>query len=171
MLVFDTGPLSAFAVIQRLDLLEERYSGEATWAVEVWNEIDRGTSKLPELNAVLEATWLSEPIRLSEPDDLALMELLRWALGGSRSDFLIHRGEAATITIAFRRQWTAVVDDLDARRLAKAKDVEILGTLGILKALARDAVLSSAEAWELFVEMRRLGAWLPAWVTPDFFEE
>lgn len=171
MLVFDTGPLSAFALVERLDLLETRYSGNVTWAIEVRDEIQRGTADLAELAAVLNAAWLGDPIRLSDPEDLALLELFRWALGGSRHDFLSHRGEAATVAIALRNNWTAVLDDLDARRLAKAKDVEILGTLGILKAVARDGAITSQEAWRLFVEMRRLGAWLPAWVTPEFFEE
>lgn len=171
MLIFDTGPLSAFAVVERLDLLEARYSGSAAWAIEVQDEIDRGTADLPELHAILKSSWLGEPIALREPEDLALLERFRWALGGSRHDFLAHRGEAATITIALRRDWTAVLDDLGARRLAKAKDVEILGTMGILKASANDGDLSREQAWNLFLEMKRLGIWLPDWVTAEFFED
>lgn len=155
--IFDTGPLSAFARIRRLDLLEQRYCGRARVTVEVVNEIARGADKYAGLRAVLSATWLGDPLRLVLPDMLAEIELLREALGGSQSALMSHRGEAATIIAATELSGVAVIDDWDARVVAASRGVPIIGTEGILRACARDTQLDWETAWELFGEMKLIG--------------
>ncbi len=50
-----------------------------------------------------------------------------------------------------------MLDDRDARALAAARGVPIVGTEGILRACARDELLRWDDAWSLVSEMRRIG--------------
>lgn len=155
--VFDTSPLSAFARVGRLDVLETRFGDAARWTLEVQHEIRRGVAAHPYLDDVVGAEWLGEPIRLTDPGDLAEIERLRWALGGTDARPERHRGEAATMVASQRLDAVAVLDERDARRLAAARGIPIIGTEGILRACARHGQLTWDEAWDLFSEMRRLG--------------
>ncbi len=62
---------------------------------------------------------------------------------------------------AQRLQAVAVLDDGDARRLAVAEQIPISGTLGILRAVARDRTLPSAEAWGVAQSTLAAGERLP----------
>lgn len=166
--VFDTSPLSAFARVGRLDVVEARFGDEARWTVEVQDEIRRGVDRHPHLADLLRAEWLGEPVRLTEPTDLVEIERVRWALGGTDARPERHRGEAATIVAARRLDAVAVLDERDARRLAAARGIPIVGTEGILQACARDAQITWDEAWNLFSEMRRLGERLRQITREDF---
>ena len=46
---------------------------------------------------------------------------------------MLHDGEAGVIALAKKHGWIAVLDDLDARKLAKKENVKVTGTLGLLK--------------------------------------
>jgi len=107
--VFDAGPLSAFARADRLDILEGRYLGRAEWTIEVRAEVQRGVAQYPELQSILDAAWLGEPIRLTDPADLREIEAVRWALGGTPERTERHRGEAATIVLAKEAEIVAVL--------------------------------------------------------------
>jgi predicted nucleic acid-binding protein len=156
--VFDTSPLSAFARVGRLDVLETRFGDTARWTVEVQDDVRRGVAAgHAHLTPVLGGTWLGEPLRLTEPSDLAEVERLRQALGGTDARPTRHRGEAATILAAKHLDAVAVLDERDARRLAAARGIPIVGTEGILRACARRGQLTWGDAWGLFAEMRRLG--------------
>ncbi len=155
--LFDTSPLSAFARVERLDILEVRFGSDARWTVEVRDEIRRGVARHRQLREVLRADWLGDPIRLTDPEDLAAIERTRWALGGTDARPERHRGEAATIVASDVLGAVAVLDDRDARRLAVARGIPIVGTEGILRACARSEQLTWDEAWQLFTEMRLLG--------------
>lgn len=169
--VFDTGPLSAFARAGRLDLLETRYSGKGAWTVEARDEIRRGLSLYAELQVVLEASWLGQPIRLTDPEHLQEIERVRWALGGTPKQPERHRGEAATIVVAELQGAVAVLDERDGRRLAGARGIPIIGTVGILKACVRDGQAPLNEAWEVLSEMRRLRFHMPPWATKDYLRD
>jgi predicted nucleic acid-binding protein len=165
--VLDTGPLSAFARVGRLDLLERRYAGRALWALEVRDEIARGVTRYPSLGQILDASWLGPPIRMTDPQVLAEIERLRWALGGPENKPDRHRGEAATIVLARRELAIAVLDDRDARSVAHALGVKFTGTIGILKASVGDRLIGLAEAWDLVQDMGRLGIRLPPGLRPE----
>jgi predicted nucleic acid-binding protein len=164
--VFDAGPLSAFARVGRLDLLEARYAGRALWTVEVRDEIERGVAHHSSLQQILRATWLGEPVRMTDPEELREIERLRWALGGREHEPHRHRGEAATIVLARREGATAVLDDRDARRLAIALGVPLTGTLGILKSAVGNGLLDPEEAQSLLQHMIELGVRLPPGLGP-----
>jgi predicted nucleic acid-binding protein len=167
--VFDTGPLSAFARVGRLDVLAARYWGRALWAVEVREEIRRGAVRFPWLDEILSAGWLADAVRMTDPADLLEIERLRRALGGRGEQPPRHLGEAATLVLARREAATAVLDDRDARRLADALGIPFTGTLGILRASVGDGVLSRDEAWAIIQAMTAAGDRLPPIAGPDWF--
>lgn len=171
-LVFDTGPLSAFTREGRLDILQHRYTGRAVWTVEVRAELSRGVARVSELQDVLDADWLGEPVRMTDPAELQEVERVRWALGGTPSQPLRHLGEAATIVLARRLGSVAVLDDRDARRFAAVIGVQV-GTIGILRGCVRDGALTADETWGLLQSMIGKGfrappisrPWFGPWVT------
>lgn len=167
--IFDSSPLSAFARVERLDVLETRVGDVAGWTVEVRDEIRRGIRSQPQLADVLNAEWLGEPMRLTDPADLASIERTRSALGGIDSRPERHRGEAATIVAAEQLDAIAVLDDRDARRLAAARGIPLIGTEGILRVCARDGQITRDDAWAVYTDMRRIGVRLRD-LTRDQFE-
>lgn len=148
--IFDASVLSAFALVARLSLLEERYSGRATWTAEVYDELARGIGSYPSLASVLTAHWLGPPIHSF---DVALVERIRLALGGKADDPYRHLGEAATLAAAIKRGYIVAVDDYDATRYAHRQGIDTINTIAILRALIRDAVMTSAAAEGLLTEM------------------
>jgi hypothetical protein len=82
-LVFDTGPLSSFAVVARLDLLEAICAGHGSWPLSVQRELRAGASALPALAHAHQAGFLGVPEVLERPADILEAELLRARLAGS----------------------------------------------------------------------------------------
>jgi predicted nucleic acid-binding protein len=117
-LVFDTGPLSSFAVVGRLGLLEGVCAGHGSWPLSVQREVRAGARAQPELTGVLAATFLGVPEVLEHPADLLEAELLRVRLAGSSLSQRHNRGEAEAILLARRRRRVFVSEDRDARVLA-----------------------------------------------------
>jgi predicted nucleic acid-binding protein len=148
--IFDASVLSAFALVARLGLLEERYTGRATWTAEVYDELARGIGSYPNLASVLSARWLGAPIHSY---DVVLVERIRLALGGKAGDPYRHLGEAATLAAAIKRGHIVAIDDYDATRYAHHHGIDTVNTIAILRALVRDAALTSAAAKDLLTEM------------------
>jgi len=167
--IFDSSPLSAFARAGRLDLLAGRYADRAMWTVEVRAEIARGSKAYPPLRGVLAARWLGDPVRLTDPADLQEIQRIRWALGGKSSRPRQHLGEASTIVLARREDAVAVLDDRDARRLARALGLHFIGTLGIIRAITREGLLDANEAWAIVQTMRAQGFRMPPCVKRNWF--
>ncbi len=134
--------LSAFALVERLDLLETRYSGRAHWCIEVQQEIVAGIAAHPQLGDVIGSAWLGSPIQSFAVDRI---ERMRQRLGGGAGDDR-HRGEAATIVAAMDNDWIVATDDRDATRLAGAEGLRTIGTPRILQASVEDRQLSADEA-------------------------
>ncbi|HZR92982.1 MAG TPA: hypothetical protein VFA44_11325 [Gaiellaceae bacterium] len=165
--IFETTVLSAFALVKRLDLLEDRYAGRAHWCLEVHHEVLAGISGRPRLGDVIGATWLGQPIQSFAVDRI---ERMRQRLGGGAADDR-HRGEAASIVLAIDNDWIVATDDRDATRLARAEGLRTIGTPRILQACVRGGQLSAAEAVGLLGEMiDGHGRRLPR-LTEEFFED
>ena len=163
--IFDSSVLSAFAVVGRLDLLAGRYSGRATWAIEVQVEIVQGLATAPALSAVLGAVWLGEPVHSFAVDEI---ERVRLALGGTSRDRR-HSGEAASIVIAGTTGLAVAVDDRDATLLARTRGIGTIGTVPILQACVRSGAVTAEAAYRLIAEMRvQHGRRLPAVTIGDF---
>jgi predicted nucleic acid-binding protein len=128
--VVNASPLIALAKVDRLDLL---LAPSRTLVVPeaVAHEIQVGPTGDP-ASVALAKGFGGEPV----PAELS-HEISPWGLG---------RGESAVLCLAQKRGATAIIDDRDARRAAKAMGIPLLGTLGvILRARAEGRVDSASE--------------------------
>jgi predicted nucleic acid-binding protein len=158
-LVFDTGPLSSFAVVARLDLLEAVCAGHAAWPLSVQRELRAGTRAQPALAGVLEAAFLGPPDVLERPADLLEVELLRLRLAGSSLGPHHNRGEAEAIFLARRRNGVFVSEDRDARVLAAGElgPGRVAGTPDLLARAVGLGLVSPAGAWDAHQAMLAAG--------------
>lgn len=69
----------------------------------------------------------------------------------------LHRGEASCLTIAAERGWVFFTNDARARKAARALDIPISGTLGLLIEAVKVALLAASEADTLLSQMIALG--------------
>ena len=138
-LVFDTGPLSSFAVIARLDLLEAICAGHGSWPLSVQRELRAGVRTLPALAHAHQARFLGRPEVLEHPADLLEAELLWVRLAGSSRSQRHNRGEAEAILLARRRRGMFVSEDRDARVLAAVElgPGRVAGTTDLLARAVR----------------------------------
>ena len=61
----------------------------------------------------------------------------------------VHRGESEAIALSLElKAFAVLLDDADARRIAKSKGLATAGTIGILEAAADRGFLTLAEAFE-----------------------
>jgi predicted nucleic acid-binding protein len=168
-LVFDTGPLSSFAVVAQLDLLDVICAGHGSWPLSVQRELRAGARVQPALAGVLEAAFLGPPEVLEHPIDLLEAELLRARLAGSSLGQRQNRGEAEAIFLARRRRGVFVSEDRDARVLAAGElgADRVVGTPDLLARAVRMGLVRPEGAWKIYRAMlaagRRPGRLRPEW--------
>lgn len=139
--VFDTGPLSHFARSGWLGVLDFLTKGSAAWIPEaVARELADGQHGHQHLGLVLAAEWLG----VDRSDDMPV--LLRTArYEGRLSANGRNRGECAVLALASERGWTAVVDDSEARKIAREDGIEHTTTAGLLcKAITANLMTASS---------------------------
>lgn len=152
--VVNTSPLQYLFRVNHLGLLKELF--EAVLVAEgVCAELDRGRSQgsqVPDLSSV---DWLQVLAAAPEPIPPEFEGL--------------GRGEAETILVTKqqRAEW-AVLDDLEARRVARKLGVQVIGTVGIL-AIAKEQGLIPAVR-PLIADLIAAGFWLSARVQRDILE-
>ncbi|MBI4674283.1 MAG: DUF3368 domain-containing protein [Chloroflexi bacterium] len=162
--VCNTTLLSNFAAAKRTELLTRALDRPLCTTPEVVSEISDGVQAgYSHLNA-LETSLLGEnsPLQIVslEPKELVTFRELRLRL---------HAGEASCLAIALHRHYVLGTDDLAARKLAKAKGVDVIGTVGAL-ILARKIGLSLAEANSILQEMIDTGYRSPVKQLDEFWK-
>lgn len=117
MIVLDTSVISAFSDIGRFALLKEILSRLKTKAI-IPHTVEKELI-FPEAASALKSNggWID----------------IESAQGFEKYLFMLHDGESGVIALAKKHGWIAALDDLDARKLAKKEQVQITGTLGLLK--------------------------------------
>ncbi len=68
-------------------------------------------------------------------------------------------GEAEVISLAFKSKYTAIIDDMKARNVAKELKIKITGTIGILINAEKSGIIKSA--YKKAIELRKKGFYLP----------
>ena len=140
--VVNASPLIALFRSQQSELLPRLFSRivvpEAVWQEVVCDQSDEAARKLPE------STWLMrEPVRTSPRVEI-------WNLG---------QGETAVLSYALEYpHLRAVIDDMDARRAAKAMGIPVFGTAGLLVLAKRRGILPSISIG--LIRLRDAGLWL-----------
>jgi predicted nucleic acid-binding protein len=126
--VVDASPVIALANVGHLALLDQLSD---TWVPDaVAQEVLAGSPEDP-ARRVLESGWghRASPLRLAEG-------VLEWGLGA---------GETAVLSLCLEQgRLTAILDDAAARSCARAFEIPVLGTLGIVLRAKRLGLIPSA---------------------------
>lgn len=129
VIVADSGPLIALAILDQLPLLNQLFT-EVLLPEEVFKEC---TVK-PESSGAKEITLATESGRLTVvavSDDTNILSLSR----------ILDPGEAAAITLAEAKQSILLIDERKGRKIALARGLEIIGTGAILIHAKRKGVI------------------------------
>ncbi|MBI2938961.1 MAG: hypothetical protein HYY04_00870 [Chloroflexi bacterium] len=158
---FDTSVLRYFSQAGAMGILEARYRGRACTSEETRAELayqrDHGVVGL---DAALEALdrWISCLV-IDDPTEVA--EFTRLKAFFSRQPHL-GRGEAAAIVLARRLGAIVAVDERSARTHAARAGLQVVGVIGILRAMAADGDLTWSQAEGIFARMVASGFRAPA---------
>ncbi|MBN1610460.1 MAG: DUF3368 domain-containing protein [Polyangiaceae bacterium] len=149
--IVNSSPLIHLGDVGRLNLLSGLYASVFVPDA-VFEEIRAKGTQDPAARAVEDASWLKVVGVGNIPT-----ALLAWDLGPGETSVLAHAME--------RPGTEAVVDDLAARRCAKAFGVTICGTLGLVLRAARRGIVDDPVG--LLLDLREAGMWL----SPRLFEQ
>jgi len=128
VIVSDASPLIVFLKIDKLSVLKSLFQTVSVPKA-VYEEI---TAKEQEKAIFDKAEWIKTTI-VENTDLINLLEKL------------IDKGEAEAIILAKELKTTLIVDDAKARKYAKLLNVEIIGTLGVLKMAKNRGVIPSVK--------------------------
>ena len=117
--VVNASPLIYLPQVNCLHLLNE-LAAEVVVPEAVVDEVRAGSYRQLENPRIEDAGWLR-----IEPDLPIPPEIAGWDLGAGESQVLAH-------TVASSDGSKAVLDDLQARRCARALSLELIGTLGVI---------------------------------------
>ena len=162
--ICNTTLLSNFAAIDRVELLLRALSCPTLTTAQVIDEISAGVQAGYAYLETLESLLLSNssPVEITSLDsnELATFRDLRLRL---------HAGEASCLAIAFHRRRVLGTDDLAARKIAQAKSVPVIGTLGAL-VLCRRGLLSLEEANRILQQIINSGYHSPVLRLNEFWK-
>ncbi len=133
VVVADTGPLIGLGYAGYLNILQQLY-GEVLIPEQVQNELQLSSHR-PGAANVAEAitTGLIKVHKLRQPPEFLLQDM-------------IDAGEAAAIQLAIEQQADIlVIDDKKGRRVAKMKNLRIVGTGGLLLASKKAGYVEEVE--------------------------
>ncbi|WP_085511217.1 hypothetical protein [Plantibacter flavus] len=140
--VFDDGPLSHFTEAGWLGLLELFVADGEAWLPDtVQHELGAGVDAHPHLRQVLDATWLKVT-----PVGPAETVAYGFYFGRLVETPPTNVGECGVLALAEFHEAIAVIDDGDARALAKERGVQMTSTISILCDLVTNKHLGFAAA-------------------------
>jgi predicted nucleic acid-binding protein len=138
--VLNASPIIVLAKIGYLDLLTELAS-EVLVPPAVVSEVRAGAASDPARRA-LEGGWGKQVPAGNTPEIVQ-----EWSLGA---------GESEVLALALQTKgWTAILDDAEGRMCARALEVPVMGTLGVVLRAKRRGLLESAS--EVVAAMRDAG--------------
>lgn len=151
----DTVVLSNFAFAKRLSLLIARYGAQIciTPAVleEVLEGIATGYQALRDIETAVTAGKFALVSTLNDVERGIFQDLLRG----------LSPGEASCVACAQHRGGIVVTDDGSARNACRERQVKFTGTIGILKACCRDAMITPRDADDILQSMIDAGYFSP----------
>jgi predicted nucleic acid-binding protein len=127
VIVSDAGPLIVLLQTNQLSILKELF-GKVNVPNAVYAEIT-----VKEKATFSEAEWL-KPVKVKKDNDYKLLENL------------VDAGEAEAIILAKQLKLPLLVDDAKARKYAFLLNVEVIGTLGLLKLAKNRNIVPSVKA-------------------------
>ena len=148
LVLLDTTVLTNFALVGLTSIPKDLWGDRACTTAEVLEEYDAGveTGKLPRVD------WTQlKTILLSSEEQLFGVQVFP-NLG---------KGERTCLVVAIVRRAMLATDDQLARRMAKPRGIELIGTVGILKTCVQSGLLSQLEAQQKLEEMIDAGYYSP----------
>jgi predicted nucleic acid-binding protein len=144
LVALDATVLTNFALVNRPDLIERLWPGNAVTTAAAMSEYRAGVAsgQLPE------NCWVDLPVVEMSIEESNLAARLPKNLGA---------GERACISIAKARGGSLATDDLAARRLARQFEIPVTGTIGILLACFQAGLLTLRDANLLLAQMIAAG--------------
>ncbi|MCG8917339.1 hypothetical protein L6E12_16250 [Actinokineospora sp. PR83] len=136
VLVWDTSPLMHAALAERLDVLADYARGTPG---REWRNVVTGpvVKELARNRIEPDLSWL-EIVQLDELDELTA--LVRWAqLLGVNTKTGLNLGETSVCAWAEIHGATAIIDDADARKVAKTSGILVHGSLWVIATAVRDS--------------------------------
>jgi predicted nucleic acid-binding protein len=151
--IVNATPLIALALLNRLDLLRRMFDEVIVPAAVYEEVIARGTER-PGAGVIAQADWL----QVVSPGAVPTIEPMLLGLDA---------GEVEVLLLAREKQpdWV-VIDERQARRVARAMGLPVKGTLGILLAAALAGLLPRSEALDAMQRLLEQGIRIsPQWQT------
>jgi predicted nucleic acid-binding protein len=168
VLVADSCSFVNFAVVHRVDLLQDLYGGRITCVEAVHREVVDLTATMPEVASLFVCSWFDDPITFTDSADIAAIERLRRAVLGGRTGWpRQHLGEAQSIhavtTIPSLRAAVLLTDDRAAADYARRRRLLVLDSVDVMSEAYERDLVGCPEAYEVLVAMRaeRRGVRLP----------
>ncbi len=145
--ISDTTLISNFALVKRVELMIKALGRPIFTTAQVVDEISAGVQAGYQTLADVESLLLAEtsPFQI-----LALSSAELQTFRGLR--LRLHSGEASCLAIAMHRGYVLGTDDLAARKVARANNVPVIGTVGVL-ALCHHGLLSLNQANHILQEL------------------
>lgn len=157
MIVSNTSPLICLAKSGRLNLLKDLF-GKVLIEEEVWKEaVGRGKKEGAPDAFVIESAIKDGWIKVEK-------------LKKKREFKGIHEGEAYTILLAKRHNCIALIDEEDARVVARALGLEVRGTLYVLRKAANKKIITRQEAIDVLDDMVANGLRISARIYSRFLK-
>ncbi len=129
--VSNSSVLIALSSIGQLELINQRFSDGVFIPQAVWKEVVETGSGRPGANQVANASWLT----IFPVNNLNLVSLLRLELD---------EGESEAIALSLEQPNSAILlDEKNARRVAKRMNLSPLGTVGILIWAKQNGLIST----------------------------
>jgi predicted nucleic acid-binding protein len=135
IIVADSSPLIIMAKLGSFDLLKILYT-QVHISAEVYDEVVVSGKGLPGAREVVTSNW----IEVKQLQDRA-------ALLSAQAKYMLGIGELSTILLSKQlKADAAILDDLEARELAKQEGIQVRGTIGVLETLYRKRHLPDLRA-------------------------
>jgi predicted nucleic acid-binding protein len=154
LVVSNTSPILNLAIIDRLSMIREQFT-TVTVPKGVLEELRIGEN-LPGSKTItdaLDAKWL----QVEEVQDSAMLRILKRELDAGEA-------EAIALALEIRAQWV-LLDESEARRIAKDLGLKVTGVLGILLRACSQKRVSSLRS-----EMERLREKAGFYISDHLFE-
>lgn len=153
--LLDTGPFCRFCEAGELPALATYLGPRAriTWEVEVELGL---RAKEDKHSALKTLQWTTPPFPQHDAITLTASQMkqadrIREQFARPGDPMFSHHGEISTVLVAKERGVAVMIDDIDGRRLARARELSIFGSAGLAIEMVIAEALSDAAGLEIFL--------------------
>jgi predicted nucleic acid-binding protein len=158
MIISDASPLISMAKAGKLYLLRELFE-----RVLIEEEVKRETIDKGKEGGAPDALVIEDAVKEGWIEIEKLREEKKFRG--------IHRGEGNTILLAKKHKCLVLIDEEDAREVARAVDLKVRGCLYVLKEAIENGLISKEEAVKTLDEMIKEGFRISTRIYTKFLEE